>query len=155
MSQDTFALAELLGWVKQHALQTQPQGLRLLFSGKPGAGKKRAARWLAEHTKREFIRVDVSAWLSVYIGETEKNLRQLLERAETSQAILLFDEADALFGLRDSQPSASHDKYANQEVSYLRDLFATYPGLLIVSTRRPVELPTLWLRHFDRVVAFP
>lgn len=157
MNQDllTFFLSRMDA-VSAHAFQGllntghASQGQRVLFCGPPGSGKKRAVRWLAEQVGAEVIRIDVSA----YIGETEKNLQELLQHAHASVAVLLFDEADALFGKRVAKEQEAHDKYANQEVSYLRQVFDSHPGLVVVVTREPLLTPVLWLREFDKVVVF-
>jgi SpoVK/Ycf46/Vps4 family AAA+-type ATPase len=93
-------------------------GYRVLFHGPPGTGKTLAATILGKNTQRDVFRIDLSMVVSKYIGETEKNLSSLFDRARSKDWILFFDEADALFGKRTNVRDA-HDKYANQEVSYL------------------------------------
>ncbi|RZJ40315.1 MAG: ATP-binding protein, partial [Chryseobacterium sp.] len=103
-------------------------GFRVLFYGEPGTGKTLAASLLGKYTGRPVFRVDVSMLVSKYIGETEKQLAKLFDKAENKNWILFFDEADAIFGKRTSVKDA-HDKYANQEVSYLLQRIETFSGL--------------------------
>src|SRR5207245_30617 len=108
-------------------------GICVLFAGPSGTGKTTAAEVLAGALQLDLYRIDLSAVVSKYIGETEKNLRRIFDAAEQSGAILLFDEADALFGKR-GEVKDSHDRYANIEVSYLLQRMETYPGLAILTT---------------------
>ena len=111
--------------------------MRLLFSGPNGAGKTAAAEFLARTLGVALYRIDLREVVGKYVGATEKRLRRLFDRVEASGAILLFDEADALFGKR-SQVKDSHDRYANIEVSYLLERLETFQGLVILtSNRRP------------------
>jgi SpoVK/Ycf46/Vps4 family AAA+-type ATPase len=112
---------------------------RVLLSGASSAQlQARALAWAAQRGQH-LLRVDLSAVASKYIGETEKNLARLLERAEELDVVLLFDEADALFGKR-SDVKDSHDRYANQETAYLLQRLADHPGSVIVTARRPARL---------------
>ena len=117
------------------AERTQPRarGSRALFAGASGTGKTMAAEVLARELGLDLYRIDLRRVVSKYIGETEKNLRRLFDAAEASGAILLFDEADALFGKR-SEVKDSHDRYANIEVSYLLQRMEAYRGLAILTT---------------------
>ena len=108
-------------------------GISALFAGESGTGKTMAAEVLANELQLDLYRIDLSAVVSKYIGETEKNLRRVFDAAEDSGAILLFDEADALFGKR-SEVKDSHDRYANIEVSYLLQRMEAYRGLAILTT---------------------
>ena len=108
-------------------------GISVLFSGESGTGKTMAAEVLANELRLDLYRIDLSSMVSKYIGETEKNLRRVFDAAEDSGAILLFDEADALFGKR-SEVKDSHDRYANIEVSYLLQRMEAYRGLAILTT---------------------
>jgi SpoVK/Ycf46/Vps4 family AAA+-type ATPase len=115
---------------------------RALFSGSDGKAKDAAAAFLARALGLALFRIDLRAVIAKYIGETEKNLRRLFDRAEASGAILLIDEADALFGKR-TQVKDSHDRYANMEISYLLARIERYRGLVILScNRRPNVDPT-------------
>src|SRR4029453_12349069 len=108
-------------------------GISALFSGVSGTGKTMAAEVLASELQLDLYRIDLSAVVSKYIGETEKNLRRVFDAAEESGAVLLFDEADALFGKR-SEVKDSHDRYANIEISYLLQRMEVYRGLAILTT---------------------
>ncbi len=108
-------------------------GISALFAGASGTGKTMAAEVLANELALDLYRIDLSAVVSKYIGETEKNLRRVFDAAEDGGAILLFDEADALFGKR-SEVKDSHDRYANIEVSYLLQRMEAYRGLAILTT---------------------
>src|SRR5918999_530797 len=105
-------------------------GMGALFAGPSGTGKTMAAEVLARELELDLYRIDLSSVVSKYIGETEKNLRRVFDAAEEGGAILLFDEADALFGKR-SEVKDSHDRYANIEVSYLLQRMDSYRGLAI------------------------
>lgn len=129
-------------------------GIATLFSGESGTGKTLAAEVLANTLGLALYRIDLSAVVSKYIGETEKNLRKLFDAAEDIGAILLFDEADALFGKR-SDVKDSHDRYANIEVSYLLQRMETYRGLAILTTNHKAALDTAFQRRLRFVVHFP
>jgi ATPase family associated with various cellular activities (AAA) len=129
-------------------------GLSALFSGASGTGKTTAAEVIASETRMDLYRVDLSGVVSKYIGETERNLRRVFDAAEASGAILLFDEADALFGKR-SEVKDSHDRYANIEVSYLLQRMETYPGLAILTTNLKAILDPAFFRRLRFVVEFP
>ncbi|MFD9005533.1 ATP-binding protein [Streptomyces sp. NPDC059582] len=128
-------------------------GISVLFTGPSGTGKTMAAEVLARHLSLDLYRVDLSAAVSKYIGETEKNLRRLFDAAEPGGAILFFDEADALFGKR-SQIKDSHDRYANIEVSYLLQRMEAYQGLAILATNLRRSLDTAFLRRLRFIVPF-
>lgn len=129
-------------------------GMSALFSGPSGTGKTTAAEVLAGALDLDLYRIDLSGVVSKYIGETEKNLRRIFDAAEQSGAILLFDEADALFGKR-SEVKDSHDRHANIEVSYLLQRMETYRGLAILTTNMRHALDTAFLRRIRFVVQFP
>ncbi len=139
------------GFAEQH---NRGLGISALFTGPSGTGKTMAAEVLARHLSVDLYRVDLSAAVSKYIGETEKNLRRLFDAAEPGGAILFFDEADALFGKR-SQVKDSHDRYANIEVSYLLQRMEAYQGLAILATNLRKSLDTAFLRRLRFVVPFP
>lgn len=129
-------------------------GVPVLFAGESGTGKTMAAEVLARELGLELFRIDLSAVVSKYIGETEKNLARLFDAAEDSGAILLFDEADALFGKR-SEVRDSHDRYANIEVSYLLQRMEAYRGLAILTTNQKAALDSAFQRRLRFVVNFP
>jgi SpoVK/Ycf46/Vps4 family AAA+-type ATPase len=125
-----------------------------LFSGASGTGKTMAAEVIANELGLDLYRIDLSQVVSKYIGETEKNLRRVFDAAEEGGAILLFDEADALFGKR-SEVKDSHDRYANIEVSYLLQRMEAYRGLAILTTNLKDSLDGAFLRRIRFAVSFP
>ena len=129
-------------------------GLATLFAGESGTGKTLAAEVLAHTLNLDLYRIDLSAVVSKYIGETEKNLRKVFDAAEDCGAILLFDEADALFGKR-TEVKDSHDRHANIEVSYLLQRMEAYHGLAVLTTNLKSSLDTAFLRRLRFVVQFP
>jgi SpoVK/Ycf46/Vps4 family AAA+-type ATPase len=129
-------------------------GISALFAGASGTGKTMAADVLARELRLDLYRIDLSSVVSKYIGETEKNLRRVFDAAEAGGAILLFDEADALFGKR-SDVKDSHDRYANMEVSYLLQRMEAYRGLAILTTNLKDALDTAFLRRIRFIVRFP
>src|SRR4029077_2293905 len=129
-------------------------GLSALFSGPSGTGKTLAAEVLAGELKLDLYRIDLSAVVSKYIGETEKNLRQVFDAAEEGGALLLFDEADALFGKR-GEVKDSHDRYANIEVGYLLQRMEAYRGLAILTTNLKSSLDKSFQRRLRFSVSFP
>jgi SpoVK/Ycf46/Vps4 family AAA+-type ATPase len=129
-------------------------GITALFTGPSGTGKTLAAEIVAHELSLDLYRIDLSRVVSKYIGETEKNLRCVFEAAEDGGAVLLFDEADALFGKR-SEVRDSHDRYANIEVSYLLQRMEAYRGLAILTTNMRAALDQAFLRRLRFVVSFP
>jgi len=129
-------------------------GLSALFAGPSGTGKTLAAEVLANELRLDLYRIDLSQVVSKYIGETEKNLRSIFDAADEGSAILLFDEADALFGKR-SEVKDSHDRYANIEISYLLQRMEAYRGLAILTTNLKNALDPAFLRRLRFVVNFP
>jgi SpoVK/Ycf46/Vps4 family AAA+-type ATPase len=129
-------------------------GISALFAGASGTGKTLAAEVLADELRLDLYRIDLSQVVSKYIGETEKNLRRVFDAAEEGGAILLFDEADALFGKR-SEVKDSHDRYANIEISYLLQRMEAYRGLAILTTNMKNALDPAFLRRIRFVVQFP
>ncbi|MEM9903574.1 MAG: AAA family ATPase [Cyanobacteria bacterium P01_D01_bin.44] len=129
-------------------------GISVLFYGESGTGKTMAAEVLAAHCQLDLYRIDLSTVVSKYIGETEKNLRRIFDAAETGGAILLFDEADALFGKR-SEVKDSHDRHANIEVSYLLQRMEAYRGLAILTSNLKDSLDKAFLRRLRFMVPFP
>lgn len=128
-------------------------GYRVLFYGPPGTGKTLTATLLGKHTNRDVYRIDLSMVISKYIGETEKNLEALFNRAEAKDWILFFDEADALFGKRTGVRDA-HDKYANQEVSYLLQRLEDFDGLVILASNMKSNIDEAFIRRFNAVIKF-
>jgi len=133
---------------------TRGLGISALFAGPSGTGKTMAGEVLANELGLDLYRIDLSQVISKYIGETEKNLRRVFDAAEGGAAILLFDEADALFGKR-SEVKDSHDRYANIEVSYLLQRIEAYRGLAVLTTNRRDALDTAFLRRIRFIVDFP
>lgn len=146
-------------WCVNHAwgwAARSPRGLgaAALFAGPSGTGKTLAAEVLAGVLSLDLYRIDLSQVVSKYIGETEKNLARIFGAAESAGAILLFDEADALFGKR-SEVKDSHDRYANVEVSYLLQKMEAYRGLAILTTNQKSALDSAFLRRLRYIVQFP
>lgn len=129
-------------------------GISALFAGSSGTGKTMSAEVIANELRLDLYRIDLSQVVSKYIGETEKNLQRVFDAAEESGAVLLFDEADALFGKR-SEVRDSHDRYANIEVSYLLQRMEAYRGLAILTTNMKALLDTAFLRRIRFILEFP
>jgi len=130
------------------------QGMKVLFAGESGTGKTMAGQVLAHDLGLELFRIDLATIVSKYIGETEKNLDRIFDAADGSNAILFFDEADALFGKR-SEVRDSHDRYANIEVAYLLQKMESYAGAVILATNFRQNLDEAFLRRLDFVIDFP
>ncbi len=156
------ALADIVHHVRRRRVVEQEWGIGLgrplavtaLFSGPSGTGKTLAAEVVAAELRLDLLRIDLSAAVSKYIGETEKNLQRLFNAAERSGAVLLFDEADALFGRR-SEVRDAHDRHANLEVSYLLQRLEAYCGLAILTTNLAEHIDDAFLRRIRHVVEFP
>ncbi|WP_209328729.1 ATP-binding protein [Lunatimonas salinarum] len=154
-------IREIEHWLQYHERLTDEWGLgriikpgyRVMFFGPPGTGKTLTAGLLGKHTNRDVFRIDLSLVVSKYIGETEKQLSQLFDKAANKNWILFFDEADALFGKRTTVRDA-HDKYANQEVSYLLQRVESHPGLVILASNFRSNIDNAFLRRFQTVVDF-
>ena len=129
-------------------------GLSALFAGAAGTGKTMAAEVIAAEADMPLYRIDLSQVVNKYIGETEKNLRRLFDAADAVDAILFFDEADALFGKR-TEVRDAHDRYANLEVSYLLERMERFKGLAILATNRKKDLDEAFLRRLRFVIDFP
>ena len=134
--------------------QRRGLGISALFHGPSGTGKTHAAEAMACELDLDLFHIDLSAVVSKYIGETEKNLRRIFDAAEGGNAILLFDEADALFGKR-SDVRDSHDRYANIEVGYLLQRMESYRGVSILTTNLKSSMDAGFLRRLRFIVAFP
>lgn len=130
------------------------QGVKALFIGASGTGKTLAAQWLADRLARPLVKVDLAAVVSKYIGETEKNLSQLLSRAEHLDAVLLFDEADSLFGARTDVKQAN-DRYANMQTNYLLQRLETFHGVAVLTSNSKARFDDAFLRRLDTVIEFP
>jgi SpoVK/Ycf46/Vps4 family AAA+-type ATPase len=129
-------------------------GISALFAGDTGTGKTMAAEALAAELKLNLYRIDLSAVVNKYIGETEKNLRRLFDAAEDGGAILFFDECDALFGKR-SEVKDSHDRYANIEIDFLLQRLEAFTGLAILATNMKSALDSAFTRRLRFIVTFP
>ncbi len=129
-------------------------GVSALFAGPPGTGKTMAAEVLARTLGLDVYKIDLSGMISKYIGETEKNLERIFTEAENSNAILFFDEADAVFGKR-SEVKDAHDRYANIETSYLLQRMEAYDGVTILATNLRANLDEAFTRRLHSVVDFP
>lgn len=153
---------EIEHWIKYNDTLLRDWGMKkrikpgylALFYGPPGTGKTLTATLLGKYTGRDVFRIDLSRVVSKYIGETEKNLSKLFDRAENKNWILFFDEADALFGKRTDIRDA-HDKYANQEVAYLLQRVENYNGLVILATNQRGNIDDAFARRFHAIVRFP
>ncbi len=129
-------------------------GLSALFSGPPGTGKTMAAQVIARDLEVDLYKIDLANVVSKYIGETEKNLGRIFDEAETSNAVLFFDEADALFGKR-TEVSDAHDRYANIEVSYLLQKMEEYSGIVVLATNFRNNMDDAFIRRIRFIVDFP
>jgi len=128
--------------------------VRALFIGPSGTGKTLAVAWMATRLGIPLFRVDLSAITSKYIGETEKNLSQLLARAEQSEVVLLFDEADSLFGKR-TDIQDSNDRFANAQTNYLLQRMESYDGITILTSNGRSRFDDAFSRRFDAIISFP
>jgi len=126
----------------------------MLFSGPPGTGKTMGAEVISRELGLDMYKIDLSTVVSKYIGETEKNLERIFKEAETSNAILFFDEADSLFGKR-SEVRDSHDRYANIEIAYLLQRMEAYDGVTILATNLRANLDEAFTRRLQFAVDFP
>ena len=138
-------------WGMRHKLRP---GCRALFYGPPGTGKTLTATLLGQITGKQVYRVDLSMVVSKYIGETEKNLAALFDKAEHKDWILFFDEADSLFGKR-SQVRDSRDRYANQEISFLLQRIEVFDGLAILASNLSNNVDAAFSRRFEHMIHFP
>jgi SpoVK/Ycf46/Vps4 family AAA+-type ATPase len=129
-------------------------GRGVLFRGPPGTGKTLAAMLLGKDMGLDVFRIDLSQVVSKYIGETEKNLSRVFDKAEGKNWILFFDEADALFGKR-TEVKDAHDKYANQEVAYLLQRMENYEGLVILASNMRADFDEAFVRRLQHIIEFP
>jgi hypothetical protein len=133
---------------------TQGTGIVALFAGPSGTGKTMAAEIIARELQLDLFKIDLSAVVSKFIGETEKNLESIFRQAQDSNVILFFDEADALFGKR-SEVRDAHDRYANIEVAYLLQRTEQYDGLVILTSNLKKNMDEAFLRRIHFAVEFP
>jgi hypothetical protein len=157
-------LIELVNTVRKRAMVldewelgrklTASQGMTALFAGPPGTGKTTGAEIIAAELGLDLYKIDLSTIVSKFIGETEKNLERIFNEAENSNAILFFDEADAIFGKR-SEVKDAHDRYANMEVSYLLQRMENYNGVTILATNLRANLDDAFLRRLQFAIDFP
>ena len=146
----TRPVAEIAGYLKS----AKPKaGTMALFAGPAGTGKTMAAEALAAEAGRDLYRIDLAGVISKYIGETEKNLDRVFEKAAANDAILFFDEADALFGQRTDARDA-HDRYTNTDTNYLLQRIEQYPGLVILTSNSKKNLDPAILRKVRFAVDF-
>ncbi len=140
-------------WVFE-SVSSRGRGLIVLFYGAAGTGKSMAAEALARALRMQLFRIDLAGVVSKYIGETEKNLRAVFEEADRADAVLFFDEADALFGKR-SEVKDAHDRYANIEINYLLQRIESFEGIAILATNMRASLDEAFLRRIHITVEFP
>lgn len=153
---------EIASWIRHgqtllHDWEMAPKlrpGYRSLFYGPPGTGKTMTACLLGQSTGRAVYKIDLALMVSKYIGETEKNLASVFDQAQNRGWILFFDEADALFGKR-SETRSAHDRYANQEVSYLLQRIETFDGIAILASNQRENLDEAFTRRFESIIFFP
>ncbi len=136
------------------ALARYRPGVRILFTGQSGTGKTLAAGWLAAQLGLPLYRADLAAVTSKYIGETEKNLAQLMARAEEAGIILLFDEADSLFGKR-TEVKESNDRFANAQTNYLLQRIETFDGIALLTSNSRARFDPAFCRRLDMIIEFP
>jgi hypothetical protein len=128
-------------------------GVRVLFTGASGTGKSLAAQWVAAQLGLPIFRVDLAAMLSKWIGDTEKNLSELLARAEHADAVLLFDEADTLFGKR-TEVNNANDRFANAQTNYLLQRIETHAGIVVLTSNSRARFDAAFTRRLDFIVDF-
>ncbi len=153
---------DIVNWVRHERMLLEEWGLarllkpgfRALFYGPPGTGKTLTASLLGKETGKAVYRVDLSKVVSKWIGETEKNLASLFDRAQHQQWILFFDEADALFGKR-TESKSSNDRASNQQIAYLLQRVEDFPGIVILATNARSHLDDAFARRFQSMIHFP
>ncbi|NWF69243.1 MAG: ATP-binding protein [Chloroflexi bacterium] len=150
-AENTHLVREVWGFGRKTA---RSGGISALFAGESGTGKTMAAEVIAQHLGLVLYKIDLSAVVSKYIGETEKNLSVIFEEAQAANAILFFDEADALFGKR-SEVKDARDRYANIETAYLLQRIEDYDGIAILATNLRQNMDEAFTRRLDVVIDFP
>ena len=160
LPEDTVKQVEQIkAWIRQSLMSNagaekkMTKGYRSLFYGPIGSGKKLTAALIGKEFDKPVYKIDLSSLVSKYIGETEKNLELIFDRAEGKEWILFFDEADALFGKR-TDVKDTHDKYSNQEVSYLLQRMEDYNGLIILATNMKSNIDDAFTRRLNSVIHF-
>jgi SpoVK/Ycf46/Vps4 family AAA+-type ATPase len=143
-------------WEQAHTRRLFPQGrgLLVLFSGPPGTGKTMAAQVMAARLGLDLFRIDLSTVVSKYVGETSRNLEKILSLAAQTDVMLLFDEADALFGKR-TEIKDAHDRYANTETGYLLQAIESYQGIALMATNKKGNIDSAFIRRFRYMLEFP
>jgi hypothetical protein len=143
-------------WEEPAAQRLFPQGkgLLALFTGPPGTGKTMAAQVIANHLHLDLFRIDLSAIVSKYVGETSKNIERILSRARQMNVVLLFDEADAMFSKRTDVKDA-HDRFANTDTNYLLQAIEQYPGVAILTSNKKANIDAGFMRRLRYVLDFP
>ena len=136
------------------SIRPRGYGIKALLSGGPGTGKTMAAEVIAGTLGLDLFRVDLSSVISRWVGETEKNLKEIFDAAEGGTAVLLFDEADSLFGSR-GEVKQAQDRFANQEVSFLLQRLEVFEGCAILTTNLQENIDEAFLRRFGAVIEFP
>lgn len=149
LNESTF---QLLAKIQESA--KQKQSFNALFYGPHGTGKTLAATVLGKELGYEVFKIDVAKLISKYVGEVEKNLREIFSRAETKNWILLFEEADALFGKRTAVKNA-HDRYANSDAAYLIQRIDAHNGIVLFATNRKSQIDEIFIRRMQYVIYFP
>ncbi|MBL7103303.1 MAG: AAA family ATPase [Bacteroidales bacterium] len=139
---------------KVRSLFPQGRGLMALFIGPPGTGKTMAAQVLAAELGLDLFRIDLSSVVSKYVGETSQNLERILSRAEHMDIVLLFDEADALFGKR-TEVKDAHDRFANTDTNYLLQAIENYQGIALLSSNKKENIDTAFIRRLRYILEFP
>ncbi|HEX4274632.1 MAG TPA: ATP-binding protein [Bryobacteraceae bacterium] len=143
-------------WEQPEAQRLFPQGrgLLALFNGPPGTGKTMAAQVIASALGYDLLRIDLSTVVSKYVGETSQNLERILSRAANMDAVLLFDEADGLFGKRAAEVKEAQDKFANTDSAYLLQAIEAYPGIALLASNQKGSIDTAFLRRIRFLVEF-
>ncbi|MDT5262949.1 MAG: hypothetical protein QOC61_1953 [Acidobacteriota bacterium] len=143
-------------WENEQVRRLFPRGTGLigLMSGPPGTGKTMAAQVIASELELDLYRIDLASTVNKYIGETAKNLKRLFARAADMNAVLLFDEADALFSKR-TEVRDSHDRYANSDTNYLLQLIEDYPGVALLATNKRQNIDEAFIRRVRYLMFFP
>ena len=142
-------------WEQPNAKRLFPQGRSLigLFTGSPGTGKTMAAQVIASSLKLDLFRIDLSTVVSKYIGESSKNIERILSRAKNMNIVLLFDEADSLFGKR-TEIKDAHDRYANTDTNYLLQAIESYPGIVVLASNKKSNIDSGFTRRMRYIVEF-
>jgi SpoVK/Ycf46/Vps4 family AAA+-type ATPase len=150
------AQARATFWERPAARRLFPQGRGLvgLFTGSPGTGKTMAAQVISAALGLDLLRIDLSAVVSKYVGETSQNLERILSRAAGMDVVLLFDEADALFGKR-TEIKDAHDRFANTDTNYLLQAIEDFPGIALLASNRKNNLDPAFIRRIRYVLDFP